>query len=72
MTVELVDVASIPETLKTVLSTQGNLEEVLRWGFSLPAAERHPHVIERFVQQDEFTHDVLVPIRELWLVYDCS
>ena len=60
-----------PEELKSVQAAR-NIEDVLRWGFGRPLAERCPEVIADFVVHDEFTHDVLVPWRAHWLVYHAT
>lgn len=49
-----------------------DLEEVLRWGFGQPLPERCAEVIADFVVHDEFSHDVLVPWRDRWLVYHAT
>lgn len=56
-----------------ILQRQTTLEDVLRWGFSLPESQRCRQVIADFVVHDEFSHDVLVPWRDgLWLVYQAT
>jgi hypothetical protein len=48
------------------------LEDVLRWGSSQPRETRCAEIIADFVVHDEFTHDVLVPWKGLWLVYHAT
>jgi hypothetical protein len=45
-----------------------SLADVLRWGLS----QDPPIVIADVVVQDEYTHDVLVPWGDRWLVYDAT
>lgn len=59
------------EELATVRRAE-NLEDVLLWGFRQPLEERCAEVIADFLVHDEFTHDVLVPWRERWLVYHAT
>lgn len=59
------------EELESVRQAE-NLEDVLRWGFRQPLEERCSEVIADFVVHDEFTHDVLVPWRQRWLVYHAT
>jgi hypothetical protein len=45
------------------------LEQVLHWGLS----HKPPRRVEEIVTQDEYTHDVLVPLAApLYLAYDVS
>ena len=55
--------------LASVVTRQTTLEHVVRWGYAQdPLVE-----ITDVVRQDEYTHDVLVPLTEdLVLVYDCT
>ena len=47
----------------------GSLEQVLEWG----AAQHPPRPIAEVVTQDEFTHDVLLPIEPpLCLAFDVT
>jgi hypothetical protein len=41
------------------------LDEVVRWG----RAQQPPARIAEVVRQDEYTHDVIVPIGPLFVVY---
>lgn len=48
---------------------QATLHDVLDWGF----AHRPVRRVEEIVTQDEYTHDVLVPLDDpFYLVYDVS
>jgi hypothetical protein len=44
------------------------LADVLVWGL----AQRPSAVVSQVVVQDEFTHDVVLPLRDCWLVYDTT
>lgn len=64
-----------PDTAAQIAQTvagHATLSEVIRHA----AATRTPRFIERVVVQDEFTHDVVVPLGEarggLYLVYDTT
>jgi hypothetical protein len=37
-----------------------------------PKNEIHPHIVAEVVTQDEFTHDVIVPYKNIFLVYDTT
>lgn len=57
------------DALAAVVSAQDTLERVLRWAWS----QDPPTDIAEIVTQDEFTHDVLVPLAPgLVLVYDTT
>ena len=52
-----------------LLAKQNTLEHVTRWIYQ----QDPPLDIHDIIIQDEFTHDVIVPIwRNLVLVYDCT
>jgi hypothetical protein len=48
------------------------LNQVLEWTATKPKGEVHPQYVAEVVTQDEFTHDVIVPYRNLFLVYDTT
>jgi hypothetical protein len=57
------------EPLARRLAGLGTLERVIAWA----AAQEPPRRIGDIVTQDEFTHDVLVPIDPpLWLAFDVT
>ncbi|MBX7221380.1 MAG: hypothetical protein K1Y36_15630 [Blastocatellia bacterium] len=60
-----------PEKLAEIhdfTSRHESLQDVFTW-----AMKGHPgmvpHIIERAVIQDEYTHDLVIPWNGLWLVY---
>lgn len=54
------------------LGEQRGLQDVLKWGLSQPAGVCLPRVVANVITQDEFTHDVIVPYRDVFLVYDTT
>jgi hypothetical protein len=54
--------------IEAAVALHRTLEDVVRWGL----AHRPALVIAAVVTQDEFTHDVVVPFRNVWLVYDTT
>jgi hypothetical protein len=48
------------------------LSDVLAWAAAKPKADVHPRIVAEVITQDEFTHDVIVPYREVFLVYDTT
>jgi uncharacterized membrane protein affecting hemolysin expression len=49
-----------------------SLRDVLGWLGTKKRSEVHPQLVAEVVAQDEFTHDVIVPYRNLFLVYDTT
>jgi hypothetical protein len=58
--------------LSSELSGHSSLAKVLAWASSKPASDVFPQIVAEVVTQDEFTHDVIVPYRDLFLVYDTT
>lgn len=59
------------EVLRARAAAQRTLAELLRWA----AAQTPPVAITEIVTQDEYTHDVVVPLdraRSLFLAYDTT
>jgi hypothetical protein len=54
--------------LKTELEGLSILQDVIRWGFS----QSPPNDVADVVIQDEFTHDVVLPWRDVFLVFDTT
>jgi len=55
--------------LRVALAGHGTLERVLQWG----RAQTPPRRVEEIITQDEFTHDVLVPVdNSQYLAYDVT
>ncbi|MCB9762557.1 MAG: hypothetical protein H6739_22350 [Alphaproteobacteria bacterium] len=67
------DLAGLPAprlaAMTAELGAHTTLEKVARWGYA-----KQPFVeVADVIVQDEFTHDVLVPLPDgLWLVYDST
>ena len=68
----LTDYAKLPSELLALLKAELDglsiLQEVLRWGFS----QSPPSDVASVVIQDEFTHDVVLPWRHVYLVFDTT
>ncbi|HQU92926.1 MAG TPA: hypothetical protein PLK77_11550 [Pyrinomonadaceae bacterium] len=48
------------------------LADVLAWAATKPKSDVHPQIVAEVITQDEFTHDVIVPYRDVFLVYDTT
>ena len=71
-----VDLSKVSEAdhseLERELDKHGSLRDVMKWASSKPKEDIHPHIVADVVVQDEFTHDVIVPYRDVFLVYDTT
>ena len=48
------------------------LNQVLAWAAGKPKNDIHPHIVAEVVTQDEYTHDVIIPYKNIFLVYDTT
>ena len=58
--------------LETELDRHGSLSDVLAWTASKPRTDLHPNIVAEVITQDEFTHDIVVPFKNVFLVYDTT
>jgi len=75
--VKITNLANLSENefaeLENVLAKQKTLRQVLTWaGGAQPKGDFLPQIVAEVVTQDEFTHDVVVPYKDLFLVYDST
>ncbi len=73
MSVSLINHTRLPDAtfrdLQVVVTGHATLERVLEWGRTQTPARR----VEEIITQDEYTHDVLVPIdNSQYLAYDVT
>lgn len=70
--VPLIDLAGLGaaerDALSQAIAGQTTLERALDWGRS----RQPPLAVETILTQDEYTHDVLVPYGDRYLVYDTT
>lgn len=70
------NLADLAENLFTGLAAElakhTTLRHVLIWANSQPKADFLPQIVAEVVTQDEFTHDVVVPYKNFFLVYDTT
>jgi len=69
--IPLIDYASLDEhtrqRLAAVIATHTSLERALNCG-----TQRPPLAVEAILTQDVYTHDVLIPFENRYLVYDTT
>ena len=58
--------------LEKVLAKHKTLGQVLTWASSQTKKDFRPQIVAEVVTQDEFTHDVVIPYKDLFLVYDTT
>jgi len=72
VTYGIIDAVAL-EQIETQVLNQQNLKEMMAWALSQPKGKFLPAVVSDVVVQDEFTHDVIVPLSDgVVLVYDTT
>jgi len=68
--------ANMPEKefaeLENELAKHKTLGQVLTWAAAKPKGVFLPQIVSEVITQDEFTHDVVIPYKDLFLVYDTT
>lgn len=54
------------------LAEHKTLGQVINWASAQPKTDFLPQIVAEVITQDEFTHDVIVPYKNLFLVYDTT
>ena len=54
------------------IANHKGLADVLAWAATKPRSDVHPRTVAEVITQDEFTHDIIVPYRDVFLVYDTT
>jgi hypothetical protein len=60
------------ESIAAEVDRHGGLNQVLAWAATKPREDILPQIVAEVINQDEFTHDIIVPYREVFLVYDTT
>ncbi len=58
--------------LEKVLVKHKTLGQVLAWANILPKEKFCKTIVAEVITQDEYTHDVIVPFQDVFLVYDTT
>ncbi len=58
--------------IENELINHKTLGQVLTWATAKPKHEFSPQIVAEVITQDEFTHDIIVPYKDLFLVYDTT
>jgi hypothetical protein len=54
------------------LSNFNSLQQVLTWAIAKPKGEFIREIVAKVIAQDEYTHDVIVPYKQHYLVFDTT
>ena len=73
---EIMNIADLPEKefaeLENELAKHKTLGQVLTWASSQPKTDFLPQIVAEVITQDEFTHDVIIPYKDFFLIYDTT
>jgi hypothetical protein len=73
---KVINFANLPENefaeLERELAEHKTLGQVLAWASAPPKGDFLPQIVAEVVTQDEFTHDVVIPYKNLFLAYDTT
>jgi len=71
-----INLSSLSDTEFALLASEidkhTGLNQMLAWAATKPKGQVHPQFVAEVITQDEFTHDVIVPFRTAFLVYDTT
>ena len=72
----ITNLAVLPEvefaSLADELAKQKTLGQVLTWAGAKSSKGFLPQIVAEVIRQDEFTHDVVIPYKKIFLVYDTT
>ena len=72
---KITNLANLPENefaeLENELAKHKTLGQVLTWA-GLQKENFLPRTVAEVITQDEFTHDVIIPYKNIFLVYDTT
>lgn len=60
------------EQIKRILPQAENLLQLMTWANSHPKNDFIERIIAEVIVQDEFTHDVIIPFQDVFLVFDTT
>jgi hypothetical protein len=73
---EITNLAGLPENefaeIENELAKHKTLGRALAWTSAKPKEDFLPQIVADVVTQDEFTHDVVIPYKNIFLVYDTT
>jgi len=73
---KITNLANLPErnfnNLENELAKHKTLGQVLTWASTKPKDSVLLQIVAEVITQDEFTHDVVIPYKDFFLVYDTT
>jgi hypothetical protein len=73
---KITNLAHLPEKefaeIENELAKHKTLGQVLVWAGAKAKEDFLPHIVAEVITQDEFTHDVIIPYKDLFLVFDTT
>jgi hypothetical protein len=73
---KVVNRANLPENIFELVSEELqqhlSLLAILKWARKQPAGDLRPEILSDLVVQDEFNHDVVIPWKNLYFVYETT
>ena len=60
------------ENIAEQLQYHRSLLDILKWARNQPAGDLLPEILSDLVVQDEFTHDLVVPWKDIYFVYETT
>ena len=58
--------------LEKELVKHGSLGQILAWANRAPDGVFLPQIVAETIAQDEYTHDIIIPYKEYFLVFDTT
>ncbi len=58
--------------IENELANHNTLGKVLNWANTKTTSDFLPQIVVETIQQDEYTIDVIIPFRDLFLVFDTT
>ena len=73
---KVANLANIPDQefalLRTELAELNTLRKMLAWAGNKDSYDFVGQIVSEVVPQDEYTHDIVVPFRNVFLVFDAT
>ncbi len=60
------------ESIANELQYHRSLLDILKWARKQPSGDLLPEILSELVVQDEFNHDLVVPWKNIYLVYETT
>jgi hypothetical protein len=64
--------APLFEQIREILPGAENLWQLMNWTKTRPKQYFDPQIVAEVIVQDEFTHDVVIPFHDVFLVFDTT